>query len=109
MNDDLLLDLMRTMANRGFRQVLGTAAISDAMLLLKRQTWNANRAIVIVCPAQIPTDICDYLRFAFVARQQRISTETQDFYIDLVLQLIQLLTNLRFSSLELAENRADFL
>jgi hypothetical protein len=62
MNDDLLRDLMRTMANHGFRQVPGTTAISDAMLLLKRQTWNTNRAIVIVCPAQIPTDIRDYLR-----------------------------------------------
>jgi hypothetical protein len=59
---DLLLDLMRTMANHGFRQVPGTTAISDAMLLLKRQTWNTNRAIVIVCPTQIPTDIRDYLR-----------------------------------------------
>jgi hypothetical protein len=62
MNDDLLRDLMRTMANHGFREVPGTAAISDAILLLKRQTWNTNRAIVIVCPTQIPTDIRDYLR-----------------------------------------------
>jgi hypothetical protein len=61
-NNDLLSDLTRTMAEHGFRQVTDTATIPDAMLLLKRQTWNTNRAIVVVSPAQPPSNLRDYLR-----------------------------------------------
>jgi hypothetical protein len=61
MNDEFLTDLSRTMAEYGFRSVPITAALSDVTLLLKRQTWNTNRAIVVACPAQIPPDIRVYL------------------------------------------------
>lgn len=61
MTDEFLSDLTRTMAEHGFRSVPITAALSDVTLLLKRQTWNTNRAIVVACPAQIPTDIRAYL------------------------------------------------
>jgi len=44
------------MAERGFRQAADTAAVPDAMLLLKRQTRNTNRAVVVVSPAHVPTD-----------------------------------------------------
>lgn len=50
------------MAEHGFRQVTDTTSIPDATLLLKRQTWNTNRAIVVVRPAEIPADIDSYLR-----------------------------------------------
>jgi hypothetical protein len=47
----------------GFRRVPDCAkAIPDANLLLKRQTWNTNRAIVVVSLAQIPTDLGSYLK-----------------------------------------------
>jgi hypothetical protein len=62
MNDELLTDLSHTMAMHGFRSVPITTAHSDVTLLLKRQTWNTNRAIVVACPAQIPPDVRAYLR-----------------------------------------------
>ena len=62
MTDDLLPDLTRTMAEHGFRQVTDIEQIPDTTLLLKRQTWNTNRAIVVVSLAQIPADFGDYLR-----------------------------------------------
>jgi hypothetical protein len=62
MNDDLLLELTLTTAEHGFRQVADTAAIPDAMLLLKRQTWNTNRAVIVVSPGLIPTDFRGFLR-----------------------------------------------
>ncbi len=62
MTDDLLSDLTQTMAEHGFGKVADTVAIPDAMLLLKRQTWNTNRAIIVVCPSQAPNDLPDYLR-----------------------------------------------
>lgn len=61
MNTEFLTDLSRTMAEHGFRSVPVTAALSDVTLLLKRQTWNTNRAIVVACPAKIPPDIRVYL------------------------------------------------
>lgn len=48
------------MAEQGFRSVPVTAVLSDVTLLLKRQTWNTNRAIVVACPARIPADIRVY-------------------------------------------------
>ena len=62
MNEELLPDLTRTMAEHGFRQVTDLKAIPDAALLLKRQTWNTNRAIVVVSPANPPSDTRGYLR-----------------------------------------------
>jgi hypothetical protein len=62
MNADLISELTRTMDDHGFHRVTDTSSIPDATLLLKRQTWNTNRAVVVVAPAQPPTDMCDYLR-----------------------------------------------
>jgi hypothetical protein len=55
MTQDLLSDLIQTMAGYGFREVPDSdKAISGVGVLLKRQTWNTNRAIVVVSPAQTP-------------------------------------------------------
>jgi hypothetical protein len=61
-NEDLLSDLIETMAEQGFSQVSDIRAVPDATLLLKRQTWNTNRAMVVVSLAQAPSDIGNYLR-----------------------------------------------
>ena len=50
------------MAGHGFRQVLNIRGMPDALLLLKRQTWNTNRAIVVVSPGETPDDFPGYLR-----------------------------------------------
>lgn len=62
MSDEFLADLRQTMAEHGFRSVTINASLSDVTLLLKRQTWNTNRAIVVACPPQIPADIFVYLQ-----------------------------------------------
>jgi len=63
MNQDFFPDLIQTMAGYGFREVPECArAIPDAQLLLKRQTWNTNRAIVVVSPGQVPADVRAYLK-----------------------------------------------
>jgi hypothetical protein len=61
-NEDLLSDLTETMAEQGFSEVSDMRALPDATLLLKRQTWNTNRAIVVVSPTETPSDIDEYLR-----------------------------------------------
>jgi hypothetical protein len=58
----LFSDLVETTSKYGFRQVANTSGIADAKLLLKRQTWNSNRAVVVVFPAQMPADMCSYLQ-----------------------------------------------
>ena len=62
MNSDLIPDLVAALAMHGFRKVPETNGIADVTLLLKRQTWNTNRAVVVVSPAQPPTEIATYLR-----------------------------------------------
>lgn len=61
MSAPLLQDLADTMAGHGFRPVRA-GGIADATLLLKRQTWNSNRAIVVAAPAEPPADMRAYLR-----------------------------------------------
>jgi hypothetical protein len=61
-NGDFIQDLMQTMAECGFRPVADTRNIPDAALLLKRQTWNTNRAVVVVSSDQPPADTAEYLR-----------------------------------------------
>ncbi len=61
-NTEFIADLTRTMAEHGFRQVADTCGIPDTVLILKRQTWNTNRAIVVVALAQPPADTQAYLR-----------------------------------------------
>lgn len=60
-NTEFIEDLTRTMAEHGFRQVSDTCGILDTVLILKRQTWNTNRAIVVVALAQPPVDMRAYL------------------------------------------------
>ena len=56
-------DLVRTMGAQGFREVAGAAqAIPDADLVLKRQTWNTNRAIVVVGLPKVPVDFAGYIQ-----------------------------------------------
>lgn len=50
------------MAGHGFRRVADSSGIADVVLILKRQTLNTNRAVVVVSPAQPPADISGYLR-----------------------------------------------
>lgn len=61
-NEELLSDLAVTLAEHGFRKVSDGGGIPEAMLILKRQTWNTNRAVVVLCPAHSPADIRAYLR-----------------------------------------------
>ena len=50
------------MGAHGFREVAGAArSIPDADLVLKRQTWNTNRAIVVVSLAEVPVDFTGYI------------------------------------------------
>lgn len=62
MNNAFISDLTRALSDHGFRQVAETKGIPDATLLLKRQTWNTNRAVVVVSPSELPADIRGYLR-----------------------------------------------
>jgi hypothetical protein len=58
-----LPDLVTALAKHDFRPVPSTSnTLSDVTVLLKRQTWNSNRAIVVVAPSQIPVDLSTYLR-----------------------------------------------
>ncbi len=58
-----LLSLIQTMAVHGFREVAEASnSIPDVELLLKRQTWNTNRAIVVVSLSEVPSDFAGYLR-----------------------------------------------
>jgi hypothetical protein len=50
-------DLVTFMATHGFREVaLPASSLTEIVLLLKRQTWNTNRAIVVVNFASVPAD-----------------------------------------------------
>jgi hypothetical protein len=62
MNDDFLPALTDALAAHGFQPVADTTTIPDARLLLKRQTWNTNRAIVVVSRPHLPEDLRAYLR-----------------------------------------------
>ena len=63
MMHEFLSSLADTMATHGFRQVPSPVrAVPSAELLLKRQTWNTNRAIIVVCPQTPPPDFIRYLR-----------------------------------------------
>jgi hypothetical protein len=56
-------EMIEKMASHGFQQVLDISkSIKDADLLLKRQTWNTNRAIIVTSQPQIPLDFKSYLR-----------------------------------------------
>jgi hypothetical protein len=61
MINDLVSALTQAMAEHSFGQVANIKNIPDAVLLLKRQTWNTNRAIIVVSPKQIPSDVHGYL------------------------------------------------
>ena len=60
---DLAQELTDTMAPHGFRPVPEPAStIEGAAALLKRQTWNTNRAIVVVSLPAVPQAFDAYLR-----------------------------------------------
>jgi hypothetical protein len=57
-----LPELTETLAKHRFREVPDpSTAFPDAVLLLKRQTFNTNRAVVVVNPAKVPEDFGRYL------------------------------------------------
>jgi len=63
MEHAFLPDLVRTMGAHRFREVADAAkAIADADVVLKRQTWNTNRAIVVVSLPEVPADFAGYIR-----------------------------------------------
>ena len=58
-----MTELRRAMAAHGFREVAARASAGPAgELLLKRQTWNTNRAIVVAALHSAPRDLTRYLR-----------------------------------------------
>jgi hypothetical protein len=63
MKNAFLPSLIQMMAVHGFREVAeASKAIPNVELLLKRQTWNTNRAIVVVALPEVPSDFASYLR-----------------------------------------------
>lgn len=54
--------LTLSLKEHGFRRVLDIERVIDATLVLKRQTWNTNRALVVVRPQSIPEDFPAYMR-----------------------------------------------
>lgn len=55
--------LVETLRSHGFREVnTQPGVIPDVERLLKRQTWNTNRAVVVVCPMTVPPDFSAYLK-----------------------------------------------
>lgn len=50
------------MREHGFQSVANLANLPDVTLLLKRQTWNTNRAIVVTSPEQAPADLRGCMR-----------------------------------------------
>lgn len=58
----ILLDLEQSLSEHGFQQVTNTDGLTDIKLLLKRQTWNTNRAVVVVSPQEMPPDFNVYLK-----------------------------------------------
>ncbi|MFO1519144.1 MAG: hypothetical protein U1F57_05715 [bacterium] len=56
-------DLKNTLMARGFRLVnFPSGKIPNAELILKRQTWNTNRAVVLVSLPEIPEDFGNYIK-----------------------------------------------
>ena len=62
MEERLLEDLKSVLAEFGFRQVEDFSAVCDAVMLLKRQTLNMNRAVVVVQATEMPADFRSYLK-----------------------------------------------
>ncbi len=62
-SSSLVAEIIASLTEHGFRQVTnGPDSIPAAKALLKRQTWNTNRAVVVVDLAEIPGDFKEYLR-----------------------------------------------
>ncbi|MCF6287368.1 MAG: hypothetical protein L3K26_19635 [Candidatus Hydrogenedentes bacterium] len=59
---EFVSELSQEMASHGFRHVAASRAIPDVEILLKRQTWNTNRAVVVVSLPEAPPDFGGYLR-----------------------------------------------
>jgi len=61
--DAVLGELVEALAAHGFREVARPAeSVPDAQALLRRQTLNTNRAVVVVAPASTPQDLASYLK-----------------------------------------------
>lgn len=63
MIENVLGDLAQVMSTHGFRDVAEPdRTIPGALLLLKRQTFNTNRAVVVVTLPEAPLDLRAHLR-----------------------------------------------
>lgn len=63
MQTQLTEELTAALAEHRFKPVpLFAATASSIVAILKRQTFNTNRAVVIVAPKPIPADFGEYLR-----------------------------------------------
>lgn len=61
--DVVLEELVRSLALHGFREVARPSEfVPDAQVLLRRQTLNTNRAVVVVAPASVPQDLASYVK-----------------------------------------------
>ena len=63
MTQPLVSELICSLATHGFVEVSDlSTTIPDGNILLKRQTWNTNRAVVFVSPPSVPEDFSSYVR-----------------------------------------------
>jgi hypothetical protein len=62
MSDPFVAEMIAVLAEHGFAVVPSRAQDSRADTLLKRQTWNTNRAVVVHYIPTMPDDIRRYLR-----------------------------------------------
>ncbi len=94
-----LPSLIQMMAVDGFRKVAEASnAIPNVELLLKRQTWNTNRAIVVVGLPGIPSDFASYLRE--LRRRVAIRCGFFPFFWPIGIQVILVVPGLAQSSLD---------
>jgi len=86
MNHELLQNLTETMRQHGFREVENIKDSLDTVLILKRQTIQTNRAIVVVEPAQIPINMSEYLKK--VRRQVAFKCKFFPFFWGIGIQVV---------------------
>jgi hypothetical protein len=99
METNFLTSLMHTMAGHGFRAVTKAPdAIPNLELLLKRQTWNTNRAIVVVVLPELPADFTRYWRR--LRRQVAFTCGFFPFFWGIGIQAILMVPGLAQSSLD---------
>ena len=92
------------MAVHGFRRIADETGIADAVLILKRQTWNTNRAVVVVSPSQPPADIRGYLRE--LRRRVAFRCRFFPFFWGIGIQVVMITPGIAQSSIDPTEHVA---